>query len=429
MKKVAVIANDTSAAASGIPITVDFTRHCKGVSALSPHMNNVLCELVKSYGPQLLGAHVLGNESETDQSQFPSGMAMYFDKNAPVNPMSLSGDAIQALVMAKIVVRKDERLDDKFFVDRLQKLQAAVPQYADIPITLTHMDPATYTDADHWSEELGPSGSVGVVKKPLNAKNNAYYLYALCSTPVLGQQVVDQLAAKTPSPPTWSEFSRDPRTIFWRQSVMRNAARVLYSAAQHMGVMINTTTENGTFQETPDQAAKIVADLETEESVRQYISDICSVQTPAPAVRDAIGQFIHCAPVSKLGTAQYCLVADSPFQGFTGVRMKKFTPGASLSVFPTTTGRKTASAALDTTAVTKHELQDISTQYIWEGKPEKIADARTMNDRLHPHAYRTCDDEFLKTQFFDRGVENAFGVTERFTPVISKVANRKQRQK
>lgn len=412
-----------------IPINVDVSRHSPaGVSGLTPHMTNVLLEVTKHYGTQLLGVKVLGNKSETDQSQFPSGMAMYFDRNAPVSTMTLAGDSICALVTSKIIARKGERLDDAFFTERLQKLHSAVPQYSDAPITLGHMDPQTHGDADHWKEELGPSGSVGVVKKALNAKNNAYYIYAMCSTPVLGQQIVDELG-KQKEPMTWGQLAKDPRTLFWRNSVMRNAARVLFSAAQHLGVAIKTEREYFTFRETEDQAPHIVADLDAEGSVRQFVSDICAVEMQNTR-RDAIGQFIHCAPVSKLGASKYCLVAESPYEGFVGVRMRDDDVDMrAASVFPTTTGKQTSSAALDFSekALSKHALQDIGTQYAWEGKPDEIKDGRSLNDRVHPQAYRSCDNAFLKAQFFDHGVGNTLGITERFVPVIAKVANRKQR--
>ena len=421
-------ASEEDATSALIPINVDVSRHCPGgVSELSPHMTNVLLELSKHYGNQLLGVKVLGNQSETDQSRFPSGMAMYFDREALVNPMSLAGDSICALVKSRIIARKGERLDDAFFTERLQKLHSSVPQYSDAPITLGHMDRQTHGDSDYWAAELGPSGSVGVTKKALNAKNNAYYVYAMCSTPVLGQQIVDEIAKQ---PMTWGQFVKDPRTLYWRNSVMRNAARVLYTAAQHLGVMIKTEREYFTFRETEDQAPHVVADLDAEGSVRQFVSDVCAVEMQHSR-RDAIGQFIHCAPVSKLNASKYCLVAESPYEGFVGVRMRDDgdIDMRVASVFPTTTGKETASAALDfsETALSKHTIKDIGTQYIWEGKPDEIKDGRSLNDRVHPQAYRSCDNAFLKTQFFDHGVGNTLGITERFVPVISKVANRKQR--
>lgn len=418
-----------------IPINVDVRRHAPaGVNDLTPHMTNVLLELTKHYGDQLLGVKVLGNQSEVDQSQFPSGMAMYFDRNAPVNVMSLAGDSVCAMVTSKILLRKGERLDDKFFTERLPKLQSAVPQYSEAPITLGHRDPKTFEDSDHWKEELGPSGSVGVTKQAINAKTNAYYLYAMCSTPVLGQQIVDQIAKESSgsSGMTWGQLAKDPRTLYWRNSVMRNAARVLFTAAQHLGVMIATEYESGTFRETADQAPHTVADLEAEGSVRQFISDICPVEMQSSR-RDAIGQFIHCAPVSKLGASKYCLVAESPYEGFIGVRMRENDINMrEASVFPTTTGKQTPSAALDFSeaALSKHTLEDIGTQYVWEGKPDKLdvnGASRTLNDRVHPQAYRACDNAFLKAQFFDHGVVNTVGITERFVPVIAKVANKKQR--
>ena len=147
-----------------------------------------------------------------------------------------------------------------------------------------------------------------------------------------------------------------------------------------------------------------------------------------------MAQYSQCAPVGLLNSEQdYHLVAASPFTGFVGVRLEKgFRPAK--GALPCTTGRKLVATQVEKLPLEREALLRIRSKYTWEGKSSAAAAAggtpamATINDRLHPEAYRAFDDAFVEANFERQGWSKmGKNPTEDLDVVIMKVAARKAR--
>jgi hypothetical protein len=263
---------------------------------LTPHQINSYAETVIAYdGPRgIHSAHVLGNAS-TDNASFPSGHVIAYRENALVDPLTLSTDAMHYLVLCEINPGKGQTLDDAYFEKKLADLATAVPQFSTAPISFAIRDDSNLDDA-LWREELGPSGSAGVMRRKRGPSVD-YFIMANCTAETLGQNFIDHITKlkEAGKQPTWREAVDSMEFKYWQQGVRRNAARIAFAVAEKLKVSINTIGEDATYRQTADQARHQTA-LPTH---AQWISSIARSTPPESRVPTTVSQYSKCAPVVR----------------------------------------------------------------------------------------------------------------------------------
>ena len=403
-------------------------RMVKVAGGIGLHQFNAFAETAKVYGNGR-GIHsgvVLGNTAAFDPREYPSGYAINFNVDAAVDTITLSPDAFQYMVLCKIIPGKGQTLTDQHFKDRLGKLDEAAPQFSPTPINGA-LRTETNFDDDHWEAEMGKGGAFGVLRCRRGPRAHDYYIYARAGAEVLGQDTIKHVAdAKTAGKPlTWDQFMRSKELGYWRSAAKRNACRLAHAVSEKLDAAIETVDEDATYTMDDNQAVRVTA-LPTHQ---QYVSSLAFSDIRGNRVAT---QFNQCSPATVSATVRdkFHFVSVSPFQGLVGVRL----PGGyspALGALPTTTGRAMDASEVVKRAVDADDVDAIASQYTWEGKPQiasggRSLDAKSINDRLHPEAYREFDDAFLETNFVAQGWKKESGV-EPFDAVIMKVAARKAR--
>lgn len=371
---------------------------------------------VAAYAPLLLtegrhkdvvqGAYVGGNSSVAGSQAFPTGQVIHYYPWAKVDPRTLRPDTFQYAALCRILPAPGQTLTDADFLteESRQKLAAAVPQFTPYPIDMDVRGPNN-RDTDHWMPELGDNGACGIVKRRRGPRAHDYFVVAQCGAPVYGSQYIDSLAAPDAPAMNWFQFSKDPRTIYWRNAARRSARRIAHRVAEALSVRIETEQEGlVAFTESDDQALPVSARPTHEQAISAVL----------PSFFDGfqvISHFDHCAPAIS-SRAAYHLVAASPFEGYVGVHLQAgFHP--SRGAVPTTTGRRHPAPVdkpihpEDAAIIQKHYVDERST---------------TDNARLHPETYRRCDDAFIKAEFIDQGWQAGMS-RDIIEPVLLKVAH------
>lgn len=95
-----------------------------------------------------------------------------------------------------------------------------------------------HQDAKLWSAQLnGYDSRVGIYSMNLGGGRKAYFLAANSNAgPIISQELKDIIRTEKP---TAREFARDPRILFARDIGERNSKRLLYHAADVLGVKID----------------------------------------------------------------------------------------------------------------------------------------------------------------------------------------------
>ena len=382
---------------------------------------NALAETVLVYnGPAGIHSAALLGNAASDATSYPSGLVINFRADARVNPLTLSPDAMHYLVLCAVVPGKEQKLDDAYFESKLADLAAAVPQFSSAPIAMTVRDEIRNVDEALWTEELGPSGSAGVLKCKDKTKTD-YLIMANCTAPKLGQDFIDGLVelSKEGKAPTWDEMVASKEFIYWREGVRRQACRIAFAVAEKLKVSIQTVGEDATYMQSEDQAKRRTA-LPMH---AQWISCIDRSSPIGSRMRSTVSQYSKCAAVvQRSEQVGYHVVSISPFEGFHGIKLSSdFRP--TRNALPCTTGRATAPNAANA-PLKKEDAERIATKFTWEGK----GPSAPINDRVHPAAYRPFDEEFLQKNFVSQGWTSlGKRAVEDLDVVILKIAPRKAR--
>lgn len=395
-------------------------------SALGLHQVNAFAETAKIYdnGRGIHNAIVMGNTAAFDPKEYPSGFVCNFNVNAAVDPISLSSDSFQAMVLCKVIngKTKAQTPGDDYFKAKLASLDDAASQYTSTPISNGVRSDLNY-DQDHWTAEMGKSGACGVLRRRRGNRSNDYYVYARSSADTLANDVIKMVAnaKEAGTPMTWNDFLRSKPLAYWKNATMRNACRLAHAVSAKLDVCIETINEDGTYTLDDNQAERVTA-LPTHS---QFISSLAFSHDHRNQLFAT--QYSQCAPPATgvAGADNIHFVSVSPYHGLVGVKMPagRAFPGIAL---PTTTGRRVNASAVIKQPIGEDDVDAISTQYTWEGKPKDKLDAKSINDRLHPEAYRAFDAPFIEANFVSQGWKKEMG-TEPFDPVIMKVATRKAR--
>ncbi len=183
----------------------------------------------------------------------------------------------------------------------------------------------------------------------------------------------------------------------------RQACRLAHALAEKLQVAIPTIDEDGTFVQTVDQAPRATA----RPAHVQWISSIAHSRSGPPRNSvDTVSQYMQCSP-APVGedAALLHFVSVSPSVGFAAVRIeqKGFLPPS--GALPTTTGRAKTPDQTAKMPVDRDTMTRIASRYAWEGKAPTLT-AATINDRLHPEAYRPFDNAFLARNFEQQGWRN-----------------------
>jgi hypothetical protein len=191
-----------------------------------------------------------------------------FVPESPVNPITLSPQSFQYLVMCKIVPAKDQTLTDDFFKKNLPALDAAVAQFSPAPISMEHRADGNM-DNDFWVAEIGEGGFVGVTKKRRGANAYDYFVVAQCGAAKVGAKFIENIKAASP-PMTWRQAAESQEMTYWRNAAARNACRLAFAASERLNVVIGNTDEDATYTLSDAQAPRKTALPEH----RQFVSQI-----------------------------------------------------------------------------------------------------------------------------------------------------------
>lgn len=384
---------------------------------LNAHHEKTLTPVLQAAKGQLVKAYVQANAgtlspSDVGANAFPTGQVLAFKGTAKLDPACLRPDSFKVVSFSKIIPGPGERLtDDKFqTAQSLDKLNKCVSESVEDPLTLD-LRSANNIDNDVWTPELGGDGCVGIYKKARNARTNDYYIGVMCSAQKLGQGVIEHVKSKPDM--TWGEFADSQQLKFWREGVRRNARLIALSAAEKLGVAIETFSDDS-FHLKNVKVAQPTAECAIS-SIRlgRNMSDATFGQSDVIIMS-------QCSPVTnKAGSleVQPHIVAVSPYTGFVSVQINNGRPVS--GALPTTTGRAVPHSKVNIKTIPAEDAHHIASYYTWDGK--KPEDKNVLNPLAHPNAYRAFDSAFVEAAFADQGIKTSQIDQEKYLVVIAKI--------
>ena len=190
----------------------------------------------------IAGIYTYINMDATDEEESPSGMLTIFPESAVVNPDSIKEQMFQWTGITKILPNKTSPsgYTDDDFVGKESAFDTALPQYTQ------HQGPSLenrekignrWTDRTAWAPELGEEGSlVGVYSATRdNGRGNDYYLVVRAGANKACRQLKDHLLQNKM---TFGELIRNQKFHDTKNLAKRNAYRLLYNAANALGVKV-----------------------------------------------------------------------------------------------------------------------------------------------------------------------------------------------
>lgn len=228
---------------------------CVGTFTLSPAQKAKLVKLVES-SPDLLGLDCYSNVDCTSDEDVPSGIAMYFPLNAPVDPTLIHGNLFQVTCASKI---NGDTLTDAHFADKLGDMARVVEQHPAPAISTTTRHPDVSPDRKAWIPELGGPGSfVGAYYRLReNHRDKDYYLIVKSSIPTFVTEFKQRLSRQPTT--TYGDLVNDKLLIAGQYLAKRNAQRNLANAAEAFQVSIPRTEDTASHITDPHHALPVRA--------------------------------------------------------------------------------------------------------------------------------------------------------------------------
>jgi hypothetical protein len=372
-----------------------------------------------SGGTDVLEAYVLANSSTTDPYRFPKGQVIIHPVDAKVKSCSINPGLHDHLVMMRVLnpAKGSPEINDAFFRKNEDKINEALPQFAETPARLSMRD-ENMKDITYWQPELGSNGWAGILKKR-NASGRdedaTYYIAVKAGVESAVNDLIEDFSRdEDPKDVTFDELLRyDKDYAYLRNLGQRNAMRGAFRVAQALGLRIHDQDDHRAFKR--GQVAKPQMALPLEGDFIQALSTM-EVVEKSPKTKVAVHASMCVVPTK---VKSECLIMVDPYVGLVGIKMdpkyrgKKATPFKSVAI-PVCTGRSLAPENVSTKARgMKKRLKYV----VWEKKNGEI------NDRLAGDAYKQFDENF--EQILEEAGWNKRWGRARYTPVVMKVANRK----
>ncbi len=228
--------------------------------------------MAKLYGSHLEAAHVHRNYSHSDPYDFPKGAAIVFSGDARLHPDPFN-DRFCGRVMA-VRINDQADMNDEYFQQRLQQLQAAVKQRSTTGPTLRNRDPQTNRDQSEWEAQLGDHGHfIGVYKQ--EEKRNIFGYWIVCNTDAgeASYELFKWLESKEPGSMRAREFVESPEYKYTKALARRNCARLLAQVATALGVKVAITADVLASAGSQVQIAR--PDMDAEYNVLEEVGSKC----------------------------------------------------------------------------------------------------------------------------------------------------------
>lgn len=384
---------------------------CIGFSPeeLTSDERDALLRLAK-HSEGLLGMEVYPNLDVSDVDNIPTGVVMYFDPSAKVDPTMIHDKLFESTAVSKVLkgphAAHGEIADEAFSMNRGSFLNA-VPQYSKAPAR-PEVRTAAMKEMKPWHAEMGGDGSfVGAYSQlEPNHRDKTYYLVSRGTVPLIVQNLKEQIASERP---TFRELvsQKDWATKLQNGKYMaqRNVQRNLVNMAAASQVAVSRIRDLGSKRPTPDHAYPVRAVPEWQQ-VSHDIRDAKWAGKPAVAVYSGV------LPAEDRRAAEDVFVAGNPYDGITVFPVKG---PSDTSAYPIDTGRNARREA-HTAAKNARAIQERARVVAWENQQE-----HPLHSDVAPDAWKPINETFKTVM--KRGGWNAEHGTRMMIPIVVKVYN------
>ena len=391
--------------------------------AISPELQKVLDLQAEQHGEHWIGGMAHVSLDMTDPEEMPRGTVMLYDRDAKVVPSTIPSTLGQCLMVTPLLPRKGGYKDSDFQGEAVMKLLSEnIPQFNDDPPSLDNRHPRTNDDLAPWGPELGQEdGMVGVYKvmEP-NGRNARYYLGVRSAIPETVHQLRCEIARTSPAEGyTYGDLADDRRLQYIEYLGRRNGYRLLWAAAQTLGVPILNGVDGSHIL--PPQQLALEGDASTapRRAEPEYVQTISSIQSIIQGGTERIAVYNGVTPGKECGTEFFTYV--SPYDGMVRFPLNAKAKGLAM---PVLTGRRSAKTW---TKPLEQSVDDIASRaeqssIVWEQQA-----AHPQLRELHPENAMQVDRTFLRVMqqcgwdLMDR--------SSHMIPVLVKVSNPALRRK
>ena len=344
----------------------------------------------------------LPNIDSVNKYQPVKGVVAIFDKNEKIGYNAISPNAYSYTVLCKILNQK--QLNDKYFVDRKNLINEAVPQYSSSPVSL-YTKNADNKDIQLWDPELGNSGSyVSIVKRlKKNHRGHDYFIAVTINNSLaltdFWEKTQDQAENMT-----FGQIPHDMDYIYCTLTTERSAKRIAYQIANKLDLHINYTLDRDSHCLEMDDVPPMLAcpDYEQVNSCIKFVD------------QNRVGIFNHAVSTNEIIGDKLFISVDP----YTGIYSFNVDQNIKSSIaMPSCTGKFTESPD----AFNSHDLEERLNVVVWEKTSKEIK----VNNRITHQHYREIDNNF-KNQLKNLGWNATLGY-DVFTTVVTKIPSVKKR--
>lgn len=387
-------------------------RNARAPTAISSKYTDALLKNYPIEG-HLKNATFYINADMHDDENVAGGSLAIHDMDAVVHPDSIPASFFEHMIVVPINdhASKPDGYKDSDFLDKVDLLQDAVPQYSDNPPSLAKWDPNRNSDGDVWEPELGhdENAFAGIVKRMRSNQRDAdYYIAVKAGAPLASQELKEQLVAEGPI--TFSKLIKDPRLHYVNAVALRNAKRIAYNVAQKLGLPIHSVSDVSAYAPTTFSALPRRAEPTANRTKARigYQYTVSSIQPMDYKGEECVGIFHKVRPVGE--AIGLNMVVGSPVDGIHVFKMPQKPLGFAI---PSDTGRR---IPLDDANLEHAETARRHRGVVWDGDHSAL---KTLGQAV----YHPIDDDFYRGMKQMGWKQEGVNAVTSLTPVILKVSN------
>lgn len=375
-------------------------------------------ERLTKHADGLLGIEVYPNLDVSDVDNIPSGVALYFDPAASVDPTMIHDRLFETTAVSKVVkgpYKANGAVADQAFTSNKALLNKCVPQYAATPV---HADlrSANMNEVDTWHSELGGDGSfVGAYSQlESNHRDKSYYLVSRGTVPLIVQDFKQDVARNKPtyrqlmSNKVWSNKMKNNQYM-----ANRNVQRNLANFAEASQVAINRIRDLGAYLPTEQHSYPVRA-------VPDWTQSSHSIRDAKHDGRAAVAIYSGVMPASdrrssNAGETNTVFLVTNPYDGITAFPIKG-DANESIRAFPVETGRNPTRSDHTSERNARAIKERASSVVMWENQEN-----HSLHSDVAPDAWKPVGDTFKSVM--KHGGWTSDDNTRMLVPVVVKIFN------
>ncbi len=344
----------------------------------------------------LIQVHSLINSNFASKTNaVPTGIVSIHPGDAIVHPDTIAADIFDVLIVCPIADPQNE-ITDAYFKNKKLK---GIPQTSNNPPRINGIM-TNGIDGDTWSAEIG-TGFAGVYKQLSEDKRHSKYFVVVQAGAPTARNEIRKMVVDNKI--TFNELLQNRKYNFGKYISKRNATRIAYCVSQAVGVKIAPNIDGESYVSHSSIARPFRA-----ATTSKYTQRVSSIQPISWKGESRVAVFHGAIPASRV--QQKCYVNAGPYNGIAVFNIKDSMNSFALPV-------NTGHTEKDLKKLSKDEEIKRSNGFEWENKTDEF------HDDLHPDAYKTVNNDFLKEMsqlgWKQEGLENR----SLLVPVLVKISN------